>query len=258
MAVIGTSPGRGAAATALVLAATAGGSAWLLATRRERRQAARLHRVLVELLLKTLTAGDPETARHSRRVADLADALATPLRLDRQDHATLRLAALLHDLGKMDDELFELVHSPDPLGAEERDRIHRHPRISAEILEPLEPFHPGIVRTVRAHHESWNGCGYPDGLEGEEIPLAARVISIADVFDALTQPRAYREPLEPEQAIERITTAAGDRFDPELTSLLELEPIRARWCEIVRRGREDEAASGGGESTPPAGGVRSS
>jgi putative nucleotidyltransferase with HDIG domain len=250
--MIGIERGRDARSVAatLLLAAAVGGGAWLLAARRERRQASRLHRVLVELLLKTLTAGDPETARHSRRVADLADVLSTPLRLGTQDHATLRIAALLHDLGKMDDELFELVHSPDPLTEAEREQIHGHPRTSAEILEPLEPFHPGILRTVRAHHESWDGHGYPDGLAGEEIPLAARVISIADVFDALTQPRSYREPLEPARAIERIIASAGERFDPKIVSFLGMESVRSEWSAIVRRGREDEEGSGTSSNTP--------
>jgi putative nucleotidyltransferase with HDIG domain len=234
----------GSSAWVTAAAAVAGGtSGWMLATRRQRRVASRLHRVLVELLLKTLTAGDPETARHSRRVAALVDVIADNLRLGRQERATLRIAALLHDVGKVDDELFRLVHLPEPLTEDERARIRRHPHTSADILEPLEPFHPGILATVRGHHECWNGDGYPDGIAGEEIPVAARIISIADVFDALTQPRSYRDPVEPDAAIERIAEAGGVRFDPRLVELLRDPRVRREWETIARRWRMEEEAA---------------
>jgi putative nucleotidyltransferase with HDIG domain len=222
-------------------AGLAAAGAWTVATRRARGHTSRLHRVMVDLLLNALTTGDPATARHSRRVAALADALAAQLRLTRERHATLRVAALLHDMGKIEDEIFPIVHSTQPLSEEERKLVNEHPSTSAGILKPLERFHPGLTRIVRAHHECWNGRGYPDGLSGEEIPLEARVISAADVFDALTQTRSYREPMPAEDALRSIREGAGQRFDPGIVALLEVEQVRRGWLRIARRGRREEA-----------------
>lgn len=218
-------------------------TSWIIAKRREQRNSARLHRTLVELLLNALSSGDPQTARHSRRVADLADALAAAIGIGRREHATLRVAALLHDLGKIDDKLFPLVHSPHPLSPEDREQINRHPWESATILEPLEPFHPGLKQIVSAHHECWNGGGYPGGLRGEEIPLGARIISAADVFDAMTQPRSYHEPGRIPEVLEKIRRSAGQRFDPSVVALLDDPIVHARWVEIAQAGRREEEES---------------
>jgi putative nucleotidyltransferase with HDIG domain len=225
-----------AAAGAAVLA----GTAWTLASRRQQQKAARLHRILVELLLNALSSGDPVTARHSRRVANLADVLAAAIRMSREEHATLRVAALLHDMGKIEDELFPLVHSASPLSREERDRISHHPCESANILQPLEPFHHGLTRIVSSHHECWNGEGYPSHLRGEQIPLAARIISVADVFDAMTQPRSYHEPRPIHAVLDEIRQAGGERFDPAVVALLDDPAIRERWVEIAETGRREE------------------
>jgi putative nucleotidyltransferase with HDIG domain len=236
-----SNPRRLLIATAGAAASISAAAAWWAASRRERRTAARLHRALVELLLNALTSGDPETARHSRRVANLADAMASRVRIGRDEHATLRVAALLHDLGKIDDRLFPLVHKASPLSQEEREQINHHPRESAEILRPLEPFHHGLLSIVTAHHECWNGGGYPEGRSGGEIPLAARIISIADVFDAMVQPRAYHEPQSVAEVFQVIRDSAGKRFDPELVDLLDDDALRERWIEIAREGRREEA-----------------
>jgi putative nucleotidyltransferase with HDIG domain len=224
-------------------AAALAAATWVVATRRQQKQAAKLHRILVELLLNALSSGDPATERHSRRVANLADVLAEALRIGRTEHATLRVAALLHDMGKIEDELFPLVHSSRPLSRKERDQINHHPCESADILEPLEPFHHGLTRIVSSHHECWNGNGYPKGLEGEQIPLAARIISAADVFDALTQPRSYHGPRPIPEVLDEIRKGAGERFDPQVVGLLDEPTIRARWVEIAQAGRREEEAA---------------
>lgn len=227
------------------------GVAWWTDARRRERGASRLHRTTVELLLNALTAGDPVTARHSRRVADLADAAAASCGFDRKRHATLRVAALLHDMGKIDDRFFPILHSCAPLSREQRAEIEKHPHESADILRPLETIHPGITEIVAAHHECWDGEGYPRGLRGEEIPLEARIISVADVFDALTQPRAYHEPLSVPEALERIRGGAGTRFDPEVVGRVEDPAVLRSWRRIARTGRQEEerklAASGATE-----------
>jgi putative nucleotidyltransferase with HDIG domain len=222
-----------------------------------RRQAARIHRTLVDLLLNALSAGDPVTERHSRRVADLTDALARTYGLECEPHSTLRLAALLHDMGKIDDRFFDILHSCEPLSAEDREKINEHPRESADILRPLEDLHQGITRVVEAHHECWDGTGYPRGLAGTQIPLASRLISVADVFDALTQPRAYRPGLAAEDALREIRKGAGSRFDPEVVERLWRPDVLGRWVEIMERGRQEESdtpsTTGSPDPTGPSG-----
>jgi putative nucleotidyltransferase with HDIG domain len=233
--------GSGDRLTAFALGAAAVGLAWARDARIRRRYAARLHRALVDLLLNTLSAGDARTERHSRRVADLTDALASTYDFPEPEHSRLRVAALLHDLGKIDDRFFHVLHSCAPLSTEERQRIEEHPRQSADILEPLEPVHPGISAIVSAHHECWDGTGYPQGLTREEIPLEARIISVADVFDALTQPRAYRKGLPLREALDEIQRGSGSRFDPHVVERVTRPEVLNRWMEVVRAGRREEA-----------------
>jgi putative nucleotidyltransferase with HDIG domain len=217
------------------------GAAWLVDALRRDRWSRQMHRKLVDLLLNALTADDPVTARHSRRVADLTSVLAeTCGELTRPELATLRVAALLHDMGKIDDRFFLIVHSRKRLSEEQRAEIKHHPHLSATILEPLEEMHPGIQRIVSSHHECWDGSGYPCGIGREEIPLAARIIAVADVFDALTQPRKYKEAMRVEEALEKLDEGAGRQFDPRLVEMVESGPVLARWTEIALQGQRDE------------------
>jgi len=216
------------------------GLAWRVDALERSREVAQLHRALVDLLLNTLNAGDAVTERHSRRVADLTDLIAGRCAFPEDERATLRLAALLHDMGKIDDRFFHILHGCQPLSEEDRASIRTHPGQSADILEPLEAIHPGISAIVAAHHESWDGSGYPRGAQGTEIPLASRIISVADVFDALTQPRAYREPLSPEDALSEIKRGSGSRFDPAIVDLLRSPGLIDEWLEVMARGRSEE------------------
>jgi putative nucleotidyltransferase with HDIG domain len=217
------------------------GVGWAMDAMRRDRQMRQVHRNLVDLLLNALTADDPVTARHSRRVADLSYALAHACgRLSRREIATLRVGALLHDMGKIDDRFFQIVHSRKRLSDEQRAEIKHHPDRSANILAPLEEIHPGIQRIVSSHHECWDGSGYPCGLAGEDIPLAARIISVADVFDALTQPRSYKEGMPVEEAMEKLDEGSGRQFDPHLVELVEHGGVLPLWTEIARRGQNEE------------------
>lgn len=225
--------------TPLVALGAAGaslGGYWYLDASRRSRKSALLHRTLVEVLLNALSAEDAFTEQHGRRVADLTDSFAHLCRMDRKRRATLRVAALLHDMGKIDEEFFDIVHSTERLSPEERARIKRHPHESAHILRPLEPFHPGLPFIVESHHERWDGEGYPRGLRGEQIPLEARIISVADVFDALTQARSYKEPRSVDSALAEIRRGAGHRFDPDIVAQLDRPAVLAEWRAIAENG----------------------
>lgn len=224
-----------AAATGVVAAA------WAVDAWRRRRLTTELHRTLVELLLNALHSGDARTERHSRRVADLTDALAETYGLGRRARARLRVASLLHDVGKMDDRLFEIVHSCETLSAADRREIERHPHAGADIIRPLEDVHPGISSLVESHHECWNGEGYPLGLMGSEIALEARMLSVADVFDAMTQTRNYHAADGVDEALERIRRSAGERFDPEVVRRVNRPEVRDRWAMIAALGRLQES-----------------
>ncbi len=230
--------GRGAAWGIVGIAVVC--AAWLVDSYRRTRREGVTHRILVDVLLNALTADDAITARHSRRVADLSFALAQCFGMRRRELATLRVGALLHDMGKIDDRFFHIVHSRDPLSEEERAEMEIHPHLSARILEPLEPIHPGITEIVASHHECWDGTGYPRCCGGDQIPLGARIIAIADAFDAMTQPRAYKEGMPVDEAFERLKEGAGRQFDPGLVELVHSDPVLAQWCEIASNGQIDE------------------
>lgn len=230
----------GSVMSAAVAGAMAMGVGWAMdALRRERRQRA-MHRTLVELLLNALTADDPVTARHSRRVADLSFALACASGMPDRERHTLRVAALLHDMGKIDDRFFHIVHSRKPLTREQRSQMEYHPHQSAHILGPLEGLHPGIQAIVSSHHECWNGTGYPRRLAAHDIPLGARIISVSDAFDAMTQPRKYREPLSIDEALGNLDDGSGEQFDPQLVALVKSPGVLPQWRQIAERGLADE------------------
>lgn len=225
---------------ALSLGAAAVATAWYADARRREHKAARIHRLMVDILLNVLSADDPFTERHSRRVAALTDVLAANRPLGRLARARLRIASLLHDMGKVDDRFFDIIHSSEPLGPEARSRIKGHPHESAHILAPLDRVYPGLSRIVESHHECWAGGGYPRSIKGEEIPVEARMITVADVFDALTQPRLYKKALSIEEALKEIRNQAGKRFDPEIVQRLDDPEVLQKWRAIAMEGRSDE------------------
>jgi diguanylate cyclase len=225
---------------AAVAAAGTVGAAWYADARERDRTSKKLRRVMVDVLLNALNSGDSFTERHSRRVADLTDVLGCAYELDRPRKARLRVASLLHDMGKIDDRFFHILHSCGTLSPAERDKIKQHPHQSAYILTPMERVYPGITYIVESHHECWDGSGYPRGLKGEEIPLEARIISVADVFDALSQPRAYKEPRSIDRVVHDIRGGAGERFDPGVVAQLDRADVLGTWTRIAQRGQETE------------------
>ena len=125
---------------------------------------------------------------------------------------------LLHDIGKVAIP-DGILHKPEPLGEEESRLMRSHPVIGCEILSQV-PFLERAAQIVRAHHERWDGGGYPDGLEGERIPLAARVFAVADALDAITTDRPYRQGVSMTDAREMIARGAGSQFDPRVVEAL--------------------------------------
>ena len=179
------------------------------------RQEWALHRSFIGIirsLVNALDARDMATAQHSSRVADNAVLIAQAMGLDEVAVSEVQVAGFLHDVGKIgirDDVLTK--HGPHT--AEERAIIQRHTVYGYDILEPV-PMSERIKRTVRHSHERWDGRGYPDGLAGESIPLAARIVAVADAFEALTTDRPYRAARKPTTAVEVIQRGAGTQFDP--------------------------------------------
>jgi diguanylate cyclase (GGDEF)-like protein len=166
-------------------------------------------------LAKAVDARDTYTGSHSTRVAELGAWIAAHLGLDAEQVELARLAGSLHDLGKLAIPE-EILRKPGPLTPPERLVLERHPQIGFRMLESLgvDP----VAEWVLHHHERWDGTGYPDGLGGEEIPLGARIIFVADAYDAMTSDRAYRGRLTPREAITELKRCAGTQFDPEIVS----------------------------------------
>lgn len=151
---------------------------------------------------------------HAGRVAAYAGRLARCIQLDEEQREHVRIAAFLHDVGKIGVPS-ELLLRPGALTVDERQVVARHAAIGARLIEPLELGSP-VVRAVRHHHEWWDGGGYPDGLVGDEIPLAARVVQTADAYDAMTCNRVYRRALSRDAARAELLRSAGSQFDAEL------------------------------------------
>ena len=168
-------------------------------------------------LANALEAKDVYTRGHSERVAALARRIALGAGVPPAAADVIAQAGLLHDLGKIG--IPEgVLRKPGPLSDEEWGLMRRHPIVGAQIVAPLEFFAEGAI-IVRHHHERHDGSGYPDGLRGELIPLGARIVAVADVYDALTSDRAYRPRLACPEAVRRLDAAAGQTLDARLTAL---------------------------------------
>lgn len=167
---------------------------------------------LLETLAQALDARDPYTAGHSQRVAGYAYGIAVELNLPREQAEVIRAGAQLHDIGKIGIPDAVLL-KPGPLTAEEFGLIKLHPQIGRRILEKALGFE-SLLEIVELHHENFDGSGYPYGLAGENIPLEARIVRIADAYDAMTTRRSYRSAFAPDVALEAIRVGSGREFDP--------------------------------------------
>lgn len=164
--------------------------------------------------VRALDYRDKETEGHTQRVTVLTQKLAQKMGVDRATLEHYTRGALLHDIGKMAIS-DEILRKKGPLTPEERAVMEKHPVYAYEMLSPIEFLRPAIDIPYR-HHEKWDGTGYPHGLQGEDIPLAARIFCVIDVWDALTSDRPYREPLPHDKVRRMIEADSGKHFDPQV------------------------------------------
>ncbi len=185
----------------------------------KRHELAELLVNVIQSLAYTIEAKDPWTEGHSRKVARLARRLARHLGWDEEAQRHMEFAGVLHDIGMLAVKESVLA-KPGPLTFEEYLQVRRHPVTAARILQPIRQFEP-LIPAIRHHHEWFDGRGYPDGLAGEDIPLTARVLAIADAYDAIATGRHYREPVPHCEAMEELKRRAGEQFDPALVPAFE-------------------------------------
>ena len=168
-------------------------------------------------LARAIEARDPYSSGHAARVTAIAEVIAARLGWDDEQIDVLRIGAALHDIGKLAVP-DTVLRKPGPLSQAELDHVRAHPQEGAKML--------GLVGTLRAavpcvlhHHERWDGHGYPTGSAGEEIPIEARVLAVADAYDAMTSDRPYRRALTSERAISELERCAGTQFDPDVVAV---------------------------------------
>jgi len=167
-------------------------------------------------LANALEAKDAYTRGHSERVAELSRRIAVVVGLEGDDVAAVGEAGLLHDIGKIGVPE-PTLRKPGPLSPEEWQAMRRHPMVGAQIVAPFDVF-ARAAPLIRHHHERWDGSGYPDGLAGHAIPLGARIVAVADVFDALTSTRPYRSAVGREAALAHLLAEAGRTLDEHVVA----------------------------------------
>lgn len=189
------------------------------------QQATRLKELFLEgvqTLVHALDAKDPYTKGHSSRVSHYAERIASRMGFSGQALEDIRLGAELHDIGKIGTRE-SVLRKPGPLTADEFSHITEHTVLGERILAPLARANPVVLSIVRSHHERVDGAGFPDRLDQNRIPWAARIVAVADAFDAMTTDRSYRTSLSPETAVDELQSASGSHFDPEVVRAFRAE-----------------------------------
>ncbi|MFH1594581.1 MAG: PAS domain S-box protein [Candidatus Omnitrophota bacterium] len=166
---------------------------------------------------RTIEVSDPETGDHVERTVRYATELAEIMRLSTEDVDRIKKASILHDLGKVGIRQ-SVLNKRSSLTAEEFEEIKRHPQIGVDIIRPIRYLHD-VIPLILDHHERWDGKGYPNGLKGEDIPIGARIIAIADAYQALTSDRPYRKAFSKERAIEILKEESGTKYDPQIVDM---------------------------------------
>ena len=203
----------------------------LEAEKQHAEKLSKLHLRTIEALALAIEAKDQTTGEHLQRVGFYAMELARELGLSEDETEALRAASVLHDIGKLAVPE-HIISKPGKLTPEEFEKMKIHPIVGAEILEQVDFPYP-VVPIVRAHHEKWDGSGYPHGLRGEDIPIGARILSAVDCLDALASDRQYRRALPLDKAMAMVASEAGVSFDPRVVEILE-----RRYVELERLVKE--------------------
>lgn len=215
----------------LALGLVAGG-ALLARNRRREMRFERLAAAALETLLNAIDANDANTGQHLRRTAARALVIADAAGLDEAHQRAVERVALFHDIGKIDKAMVDIVHEGSKLTPTERRAVITHPARGANVLAPLGAFYPELPAGVLAHHERWDGKGYPRGLRGDRIPLEARITAIADTYDAVAHSRPYRRGAGTAVALSVIARGRGTQFDPDLVDLALLPPVARRLASV--------------------------
>lgn len=208
---------RGASALASALGAAASVAEVLDDARRANAELASSYDATLESWVRMLELRDQETEGHSRRVTGMTMELSIAFGMPPETLDTIRRGALLHDIGKMGVP-DSILLKPGPLSEDEMATMRLHPGYAYEVMSGI-PFLEDAVDIPRCHHERWDGSGYPRGLAGEDIPLAARLFAVVDVWDALRSDRPYRKAMTPEEAAALIAGGAGSQFDPDVAAV---------------------------------------
>src|SRR5271169_6207199 len=195
--------------------------------KRHAEQVSVLHLRTIETLALAIEAKDQTTGEHLQRVRVYAMELARELHLSEDETEALRAASVLHDIGKLAVPE-QIISKPGKLTPEEFEKMKIHPIVGAEILEQVNFPYP-VVPIVRAHHEKWDGSGYPNGLSGDAIPIGARILAAVDCLDALASDRQYRRALPLDEAMAKVASEAGVSFDPRVVAIL-----RRRYVELEK------------------------
>jgi len=178
----------------------------------------RLNQKLIDKMTETATEADPTYRAHAERVSAIAGAIAEELGLKPELVLAVRDSGFLHDVGKSGVSQNILV-KPGSLNDDEMKEVRRHPVLGRFLLKPLG-FQPAVIEGVASHHERWDGKGYPRGLSGEQIPIAGRILAVAEAFDVMTSDQPYRGKMTKEKAIEEIRSQVGKQFDPVVVEAL--------------------------------------
>lgn len=191
----------------------------------------------LKMLNKILEAKDPYTREHSKKVSEYALKITQELGLSADEQEVMRETALLHDIGKVG--IAEVIlNKPDKLNPQEWAEIKRHTQIGEGFLEPLKVLH--IEQSmIRHHHERYDGKGYPDRLKGEQIPLYARILAVADAYEAMVSERPYRRALSPIEALTELERCSGSQFDPEIVKV---------FVKVLRKEKNLKSKKGGKEN----------
>src|SRR2546423_5023195 len=199
--------------------------------KRHVEEMANLHLRTIEALALAIEAKDHTTHEHLQRVRVYAIEVAKHLGVNGPELEALHAASLLHDIGKLAVPE-HIISKPGRISPEEFEKMKIHPLVGAEILERVQFPYP-VVPIVQAHHEKWDGSGYPYGLKGEQIPIGARILAAVDCLDALASDRQYRRALPLDEAMERLQAESGTAFDPTIVQILE-----RRYAELEQLVRE--------------------